>query len=103
MAVSARDGKYSHGCRWVFKATDSLMMLIINGVLTYVAFRINSRSLVRTIARRVCNGVTSEGPDVHRNNERNAALSDKSLFGDGNGRSSIVAGAERCNQKLMNA
>ena len=50
MAVSARDGKYSHGCRWVFKTTDSLMMLIINVVQTYVAFRINSRSLVRTIA-----------------------------------------------------
>src|SRR4026208_2184518 len=34
----------------IFKTTESLMMLIINGVQTYVAFRINSRSLVRTIA-----------------------------------------------------
>jgi len=34
----------------IFKTTESLMMLVINGVQTYVAFRINSRSLVRTIA-----------------------------------------------------
>jgi hypothetical protein len=34
----------------MFKTTESLMMLVINGVQTYVAFRINSRSLVRTIA-----------------------------------------------------
>jgi hypothetical protein len=34
----------------IFRTTESLMMLIINGVQTYVAFRINSRSLVRTIA-----------------------------------------------------
>ena len=34
----------------IFKTTRSLMMLVINGVQTYVAFRINSRSLVRTIA-----------------------------------------------------
>jgi hypothetical protein len=34
----------------IFKTTESLMMLIINSVQTYVAFRINSRSLVRTIA-----------------------------------------------------
>ena len=34
----------------MFKTTESLMMLVINSVQTYVAFRINSRSLVRTIA-----------------------------------------------------
>lgn len=34
----------------IFKTTESLMMLIINVVQTYVAFRVNSRSLVRTIA-----------------------------------------------------
>lgn len=34
----------------IFKTTESLMMLVINSVQTYVAFRINSRSLVRTIA-----------------------------------------------------
>ena len=34
----------------IFKTTESLMMLVINCVQTYVAFRINSRSLVRTIA-----------------------------------------------------
>ena len=40
----------------MFKTTESLMMLVINSVQTLVAFHVNARSLVRTIAAAPVSG-----------------------------------------------